>query len=127
MLTDGSSIVYVSSVGSTRVVPMYGAIGTAKAAGDAIVRYLAVELAPRGIRVNAVSPGLFASKAAGQVVGDVEVRLKATDKATPRGRRIELEEMANAIAFLASPQASGITGQVLTVDGGAFSRWSVLG
>lgn len=126
MLKEGSSIVFITSVGSQRVVPAYGAVGTAKAAGEALMRYLAADLALRGVRVNAVSPGLFASKAAGRVVGgDVEARLRATDAATPRGKRIGLDEMADAVAYLVGPQSSGITGQILTVDGGVFHRWSV--
>ena len=122
MLGDGSSVLYVTSVGSTIVIPTYTAIGTAKACGEALVRYLASELAPRGIRVNAVSPAPFVSQAAADVVGDVDALMAATDTATPRGRRLELEEIADLAAYLAEPRSSGITGQVILVDGGIFSQ-----
>lgn len=122
LLGDGSSVLYVTSVGSTIVIPTYIAIGTAKACGEALVRYLASELASRGIRVNAVSPGPFISQAAADVVGDVDALMAATDRATPRGRRLELEEIADVAAYLAEPRSSGITGQVILVDGGIFSQ-----
>jgi enoyl-[acyl-carrier-protein] reductase (NADH) len=123
MLVDGSTIVYVTSIGSFRVIPTYSAIGTAKACGETLVRYLAAELAPRGIRVNAISPPPFASQAAADVVGDVEALMAATDAATPRGRRLDLREIADTAAYLAEPRSSGITGQVITVDGGIFTTW----
>jgi len=118
LLGDGSSILYVTSIGSSRVIPTYVAVGTAKACGESIVRYLAAELAPRGIRVNAISPAPFASEAAADVVGDIDALMAATDIATPRGRRLALEEIADAAAYLTEPRSSGITGQVLIVDGG---------
>lgn len=123
MLGDGSTILYVTSIGSFRVIPTYSAIGTAKACGETLVRYLAAELAPRGIRVNAISPPPFASQAAKDVVGDVNALMAATDAATPRGRRLELDEIADLAAYLSEPRSSGITGQVITVDGGIFTTW----
>jgi enoyl-[acyl-carrier-protein] reductase (NADH) len=123
LLAEGSTVLYVTSIGSYRVIPTYTAIGTAKACGEALVRYLAAELAPRGIRVNAISPSPFASQAAADVVGDVGRLMAATDAATPRGRRLELSEIADLAAYLAEPRSSGITGQVITVDGGIFTTW----
>ena len=125
LLRPGSTILYVTSVGSERVLEGYGAIGAAKAAGNALVRYLAVELAPRGIRVNALSAAPFASRAAADVRGDVEALMRATDAATPRGRRLDLAEIADVAAYLAGPASSGITGQVVMVDAGLFHRWKL--
>ena len=123
MLGDGSTILYVTSIGSDRVIPTYAAIGTAKACGEALVRYLAVELATRGIRVNAISPGPFASAAAAASGLDVDALMAAADAATPRGHRVELREMADVAAYLTEPRSLGITGQVITVDGGIFTTW----
>ena len=122
LLGEGSTVLYVTSVGSTLAIPSYTAIGTAKACGEALVRYLASELAPRGIRVNAISPPPFVSQAAADVVGDVDALMAATDAATPRGRHLELAEIADLAAYLAEPRSSGITGQVIFVDGAIFSQ-----
>ncbi len=119
----GSTILYCTSIGSFRVIPTYCAIGTAKACGEALVRYLAADLAPRGIRVNAISPAPFASQAASDVVGSLDDLLAKTDAATPRGRRLDLEEIADVAAYLAEPRSSGITGQSILVDGGIFNTW----
>lgn len=121
-LDEGSTVLYVTSVGSTLAIPAYSAIGTAKACGEALVRYLASELAPRGIRVNAISPPPFVSQAAADVVGDTDALMAATDAATPRGRHLELAEIADLAAYLAEPRSSGITGQVIFVDGAIFSQ-----
>lgn len=123
LLEPGSAVLYLTSIGSQRVIPGYGSVGAAKAVGDTIVRYLASELAPRGIRVNAISAGPFLSKAAAAVVGDTGALMAATAAATPRGRALDLEELANAAVFLAGPRGTGITGQVVVVDGGIFNRW----
>jgi enoyl-[acyl-carrier-protein] reductase (NADH) len=122
-LGAGSTILYCTSIGSFRVIPMYCAIGTAKACGEALVRYLAADLAPRGIRVNAISPPPFESQAAQDVVGSLEALMAATDAATPRGRRLDLTEIADLAAYLAEPRSSGITGQSILVDGGIFNTW----
>jgi enoyl-[acyl-carrier protein] reductase III len=124
-LGQGSCVLYCTSIGSFRVIPNYCAIGTAKACGEAIVRYLAMELAPRGIRVNAISPPPFESQAAQDVVGSLEALMEATDRATPRGRRLDLEEIADLAAYLSEPRSSGITGQAILVDGAIFNTWNM--
>jgi enoyl-[acyl-carrier protein] reductase III len=113
----GSSIVGVSSLGSTRVLENYVLVGTSKAALEALVRYLAVELAPRGIRVNAVSGGVVDTEALDHFPNR-EQMLSLSRERTPAGRLVEPAELADAVAFLCSPQAEMIRGQTLVVDGG---------
>ncbi len=116
-MQPGSSIVGVSSLGSGRVLEDYALVGTSKAALEALVRYLAVELAPRGIRVNAVSAGLVDTEAL-EHFPNRERMLSWSRERTPAGRLVEPEEVADAVAFLCSPQAEMIRGQTLVVDGG---------
>ena len=75
--------------------------------------------------MNALSAAPFASRAAADVRGDVEALMRATDAATPRGRRLDLAEIADVAAYLAGPASSGITGQVVMVDAGLFHRWKL--
>jgi enoyl-[acyl-carrier protein] reductase III len=116
-MPDGSAIVAVSSLGAQRVLENYVLVGTSKAALEAVVRYLGVELAPRGIRVNAVSGGLVETGALEHFPNREEM-LKAGRERTPAGRMVEPGDIANAVLFLASPGASMIVGQTLIVDGG---------
>jgi enoyl-[acyl-carrier protein] reductase III len=112
----GSSIVAVSSLGSTRVLENYVLIGTSKAALEAVVRYLAVELAPRGIRANTVSAGVVETDAL-EYFPNKEDRLRSVER-TPAGRLVEPKDVAAAVAFLCSNDAQMILGQTLVVDGG---------
>jgi enoyl-[acyl-carrier protein] reductase III len=116
-MREGSAIVAVSSLGAQRVLENYVLVGTSKAALEAVVRYLGVELAPRGIRVNAVSGGLVETGALAHFPNREEM-LKAGRGRTPAGRMVEPKDIADAVLFLASPQASMIVGQTLIVDGG---------
>ena len=113
----GSSIVAVSSLGSNRVLDDYSLVGTSKAALESLVRYLAVELAPQDIRVNAVSAGLVETGALEYFDKRDEMIGSFRDR-TPAGRLVEPRDVAGVIAFLASPDAAMIRGQVVVVDGG---------
>ena len=112
----GSSIVGISSLGSQRVLENYSLIGVSKAALEALVRYLAVELAPNGIRVNAVSAGVVETGALAHFPNREE--MLAAGRRNPAGRLVEPDDVAGAVAFLCSPDAAMIRGHVLVVDGG---------
>jgi enoyl-[acyl-carrier protein] reductase III len=114
-MEEGSSIVAISSLGSTRVLENYVLVGTSKAALESVVRYLAVELAP-GIRVNAVSGGVVDTGALEHFPNKEEM-LRSVER-TPAGRLDEPEDIAAAVSFLCSPDASMIRGQTVVVDGG---------
>lgn len=123
----GGFIVAISSPGSTRVLPDYSVVGASKAALEAVVRYLAVELAPLNIVVNAVSPGVVLTDAL-KHFDSIRQEERLIEKATaqiPAGRLVTSEDIASVVAFLCSPAASMIRGQTILVDGGhclAFTR-----
>ncbi len=120
LMPDGGSIVAVSGFDAIRVLENHGSLGAAKAAMETLVRYLAVELAPRSVRVNSVSPGFIDTDSARYYAGeefDTVVRPR-WEAATPMGRLGSADEIAAVIAFLASTDASFVTGQTLVVDGG---------
>jgi enoyl-[acyl-carrier protein] reductase III len=115
----GGHMVAVSSLGSGRVLPDYIAVGASKAALESLTRYLAVELAPKNIVVNAVSPGVvltdalkhFAVLSDPQAIGRVVAN-------TPAERMVTPEDVAELVAYLCSPAAFMIRGQVIVIDGG---------
>jgi enoyl-[acyl-carrier protein] reductase III len=114
------SIVAVSGFDVVRVLPGHGILGPAKAAMETLVRYLGVELAPRGIRVNGVSPGFVETDSARFYAGpEYETRLRDEwISKTPVGRVGRPEDIASVVAFLCSDDARFVCGQTLVVDGG---------
>ena len=116
----GGSIVSISSAGSVRVLPDYVVVGTSKAALEALTRYLGVELIQRGIKVNAVSPGVVETEALHHFssMGGQENILQKFIERVPAGRLITPEDVAEVVAFLCSPASSMIVGQTIVVDGG---------
>jgi enoyl-[acyl-carrier protein] reductase III len=119
-MPEGSSIVAISSLGSERVLEDYTLVGASKAALEALVRYLAVELAPRGIRVNAVSAGVVETGAL-EHFPQKDAMLEM-GRRNPVGRFVTPEDVAACVTFLCSPEAEMVRGQTLVVDGG----WSLL-
>ena len=113
----GGAVVALSSLGSTRVIPGYAAVGVSKAAIESLVRYLAVELAPDDIRVNAVSAGVVDTDALTHFPNRDEL-LETAAQRTPAGRMLEPSDVAKLVTFLCSEDAAMIRGQTVTVDGG---------
>jgi enoyl-[acyl-carrier protein] reductase III len=118
-MPDGSSIVAISSLGAQRVLDNYILVGTSKAALESLVRYLAVELAPR-IRVNAVSGGVVETGALEHFPNREAMLAAGADN--PVGRLVTPEDIAGAVAFLCGPDADMVRGQTLVVDGGFSLR-----
>jgi len=116
LMTAGGNIVNITSLGSQRVLPYYFSVGTSKAALESLTRYLAVELAPKGITVNAVSAGYVDTDAFSSFPNQEEMRSTGQDTLT--NRMVASEDVAGVVAFLCSEQAEMIRGQVIVVDGG---------
>jgi enoyl-[acyl-carrier protein] reductase I len=117
MMGPGGSLVTMSYLGGERVVPHYNVMGLAKAALEASVRYLAADLGPKGIRVNAISAGPIRTLAASGI-SDFPRMLEIAKERSPLRRNIEASDVADATLFLLSDLARGITGEVIHVDGG---------
>ncbi len=117
LMTDGGSILTLTYYGSEKVVPNYNVMGVAKAALEATVRYLANDLGPHKVRVNAISAGPIKTLAARGISGLGEM-LKAHAERAPLKRNVEVSEVADTALFLASELGSGITGEVVHVDCG---------
>ena len=116
----GGSILTLTYLGSQRVFPNYNVMGVAKAALEAIVRYLASDLGPRNIRVNAVSAGPIKTLSAAGISGFSQILHHYRDR-SPLRRTVDAEEVAETARFLLGPGGRGVTGEVLFVDGGFHS------
>ena len=117
LMTDGGSVITLSYLGGERVVENYNVMGPVKAALEATVRYLAHELGPSNIRVNAISAGPVLTRAASGLTAFSGL-LEATKRAAPLRRNIEADEVGRAALLFASDYTGGITGEVLHVDAG---------
>ena len=115
-----AALLTLTYLGAERVVPHYNTMGLAKASLEASVRYLAANLGPKGIRVNAISAGPIKTLAAAGIAGFGRI-LKFVEDNAPMRRNVTTDQVGDAAAFLLSDLAAGITGEVLMVDGG-FSR-----
>ena len=113
----GGSLVAISSLGAGRTLPNYVLVGTSKAALESLVRYLGVELAGRGIRVNGVSGGVVETDALDHFENR-EQMLRNAREHTPAGRILQPEDLARVVTFLCTSDADMIVGQILVVDGG---------
>jgi enoyl-[acyl-carrier protein] reductase III len=117
MMKKGGAIVNISSLGSRLVMPIYTAVGVSKAALEALTRYLAIELAPRGIRVNAVSAAAVETEALKLYTTDPKIP-RPMVTSTPAGPMVQPEDVANVVAFLCDDASAMIRGQIIVIDGG---------
>ena len=120
LMQRGSSVLYLTSRGSTAVVGGYGTVGPAKAYAEALMRYLAVELAPQGIRVNALAPGTQDTQALRAVFGDkTDEIIEAQRAKNPSGRLVTPDDYCGVARMLVGPESTMVTGQTVFVYGGA--------
>ncbi|HUZ12478.1 MAG TPA: SDR family oxidoreductase [Caulobacteraceae bacterium] len=123
LLQRGSSIVFISSAGARQAQPGYAALGVGKALAESLVRYLAPELAPRGVRINAVAPGLVRTGSVAAMLGSEEAAEQLYQRAArsnPSGRMSEDADYAAVVEFLLGPGAQFVQGQVIHANGGAY-------
>lgn len=116
-LSEGASVVTLSFYGAEKVMPNYNVMGVAKAALESSVRYLAHDLGPRGVRVNAVSAGPIKTLAASGI-GDFRQIQKRAAELAPLRRNVDIDEVGDATLYLLSPLSRGVTGEIHYVDAG---------
>ena len=117
MLNPGSGLLTLSYLGAERAIPNYNVMGLAKASLEANVRYMANAMGPEGIRVNGISAGPIRTLAASGIK-NFRKMLAHCEAVTPIRRTVTIEDVGNSAAFLCSPLAGGISGEILHVDGG---------
>ena len=117
IMPNGGSIITLSYLGSEKVIPNYNVMGVAKAALEASVRYLAYDLGPSNIRVNAISAGPQKTLAA-SAVGDIDKMIDYTGRVAPMKRNIEGSDVGGSSVYLLSDLSNGVTGEVHYVDNG---------
>lgn len=117
LMQKGGALLAVTYIGSERVIPNYGMMGPVKAALESVVRYAAVELGPKKIRVNAISPGPIATRAASGIANFSALLAKEAENA-PGGEMVKIDDCGDMAAFLVSDAARMITGGIIAIDGG---------
>ncbi|MBU6418792.1 MAG: enoyl-ACP reductase FabI [Proteobacteria bacterium] len=117
LMKDGGALLAMTYQGSERVIPHYGIMGPVKAALESVVRYVAVELGPKGIRANALSPGPIATRAASGIAHFSDL-LETATRAAPERRLVTIEDCGTLAAYLVSDAARMLTGTIIPVDGG---------
>lgn len=121
LLARGSSVVFITSMGARIPSPNYGALGVGKALAEAVIRYLVAELAPRGVRINGVAPGLVHTTSVASMVGSEEAATAVVERAArsnPSGRASRDSDYASLVEYLLSPEAEFVQGQVIAATGG---------
>ena len=123
MMERGSSVVFISSAGARLATANYAALGAGKALAESLIRYLVPELAPRGVRINAVAPGLVDTGSVAGMVGGKDAAARVLERAAqsnPSGRLSRDADYAAVVEFLLSPAAEFVQGQIIHVNGGAY-------
>jgi NAD(P)-dependent dehydrogenase (short-subunit alcohol dehydrogenase family) len=123
LLGPGGSVVLISSAGARTPQANYAALGAGKALAESLVRYLVAELAPKGVRINAVAPGLVETSSVATMLGGEEAATRLFERAAranPSGRMTQDRDYAAVVEFLLSPAAAFVQGQVIHVNGGAY-------
>jgi enoyl-[acyl-carrier protein] reductase I len=117
LLNPGGAVLTLTYYGSDRVMPHYNVMGVAKAALESSVRYLAADLGPLGIRVNAISAGAIKTLASSGIAG-IRAKIKLSEQASPLGHNVTQDEVGNSALYLCSDLGSGVTGEIHFVDAG---------